>query len=108
MTPEGKVKEAVVRILIRHNVYYFFPFSAGFGRAGIPDIIACCGGRMMAIECKAPGKKPTALQDREMQRIRDAGGWADWVDDTRLAPLEVMVSLIKAGAIGVDCLSITS
>jgi Holliday junction resolvase len=73
-TPEKKVKDKVVALLKEHNAYYFFPATHGYGRSGVPDIIGCLGGRFFAIECKAGKNKPTALQEREMQRIRDAGG----------------------------------
>ena len=75
-TPESKVKAAVKKLLETSNTYFFFPSANGYGHAGIPDIIACCHGRMLGIECKANGGKTTALQERELQKIRDAGGIA--------------------------------
>jgi Holliday junction resolvase len=50
------------------------PPANGFGRAGIPDIIGCMDGHFIAIECKAGKGKTTALQDRELDRIHNAGG----------------------------------
>ena len=75
-TPEGKVKDKVVGILKDEGVYYFFPATHGYGRSGVPDIIACVNGHFMAIECKAGTNKPTALQVREIERIRQANGVA--------------------------------
>lgn len=75
-TPEGKVKDKVVGILKDEGVYYFFPATHGYGRSGVPDIIACVNGQFMAIECKAGTNKPTALQVREIERIRQANGVA--------------------------------
>ena len=75
-TPEKKVKDKVVKILKEHNVYYFFPATHGFGRSGVPDIVCCHKGRFIAFECKAGGNKTTALQDREIEGIRSAGGEA--------------------------------
>ena len=75
-TPERKVKEAVTAVLKSNGVYYFFPPANGLGRAGIPDIIACCDGMFLAIECKAGKGTTTALQERELTRIREAGGVA--------------------------------
>jgi Holliday junction resolvase len=74
MTPEAKVKASVVKLLKKHNIYHFFPATHGFGRSGVPDIICCYNSLFLAIECKAGKGKTTALQDRELQRIRDAGG----------------------------------
>lgn len=79
MTPEGKVKQGVVKLLKQHGVYYFFPATHGYGRSGVPDVVCCVKsesgiGHFVAIECKANGNVPTVLQEREMQHIRDAGG----------------------------------
>jgi len=75
-TPESKVKDKIVKILKKHSVYYFFPATHGYGRSGVPDIIACFRGQFVAIECKAGDNKPTALQQRELKNIMTAGGHA--------------------------------
>ena len=76
MTPEAKVKARVVEIIKKYRAYYFFPAQNGYGRAGIPDIIVCHKGTFLGIECKAGFNKPTALQEREMKAITQAGGHA--------------------------------
>jgi hypothetical protein len=74
-TPEGKVKKQVVDLLKKHKIWYFFPANNGFGKAGIPDLIAIVGGIFVGIECKADRtKKPTELQIRCGAEIREAGG----------------------------------
>lgn len=73
-TPEHKVKSSCIEVLKRHGAYYFYPMTGGYGRSGIPDIIVCFNGRFLGIECKAGTNKPTALQQREMEHIRKAGG----------------------------------
>lgn len=73
-TPEGKVKARVIKQLKEAGVYYFMPATGGFGRSGVPDIIGCVDSVFFGIECKAGKNKPTALQDKEMGRISDAGG----------------------------------
>ena len=85
-TPEGKVKAAVKKLLDQHNIYYFMPATGGYGRSGVPDFVGCARGRFFSIETKAGKAKPTALQLREMERIKDSGGLAfvineDTVDD---------------------------
>lgn len=83
MTPEGKVKAAVKKVLDAHGVWHFSPVSNGMGRHGIPDIICCWDGKFLAIEVKAPGKRnnTSALQDREIAAINAARGTAIVVDD---------------------------
>ena len=74
MTPEAKVKKKVVDVLKKNNAYYFFPATGGYGRSGVPDIVGCYRGVFFAIECKAGTNKPTALQEAEMRKIREASG----------------------------------
>jgi len=76
MTPEGKVKRKVVEVLKKHDVWYFFPANNGFGKSGIPDIIAIAQGKFIGIEVKADKtKKPTVLQGKCGEEIQQAGGW---------------------------------
>ena len=74
MTPEAKVKKKVVNVLKNFGAYYFYPVTGGFGRSGIPDIVACYFGQFIGIECKAGNNKPTALQTAELEKIKAAGG----------------------------------
>ena len=46
-----------------------------YGTAGIPDIIACIGGRFIITEVKASGKL-AKLQEITLQRISEAEGCA--------------------------------
>jgi hypothetical protein len=44
------------------------------GRRSVPDrIVTLPGGRVIFVECKAPGKKPTDLQSRDHARRRELG-----------------------------------
>ncbi len=95
MTPEGKVKTAVKRLLVAEGVYYFMPVSNGMGRHGIPDIICCVQGRFLAIETKAGKGTATALQEREMQHIRDAGGYATVVREDGIDALRLLIHTMK-------------
>lgn len=95
LTPEGKVKAKVVKILREEGVYYFFPATHGYGRSGVPDIICCVAGKFLAIECKAGGNKPTALQVREIETIRQAGGVAVVTDETNWDMVSGLVRKLK-------------
>ena len=90
-TPEKKTKDAVVKLLKAHNVYYFFPTTGGFGRSGVPDIVCCIHGNFLALECKAGFSKTTALQDREIENIRKAGGVALVVNEHSLVLVDAML-----------------
>ena len=75
-TPESKVKDKVRKILKESGVYYFMPIGGMYSKIGVPDIICCYKGRFIAIECKAGKNKPTALQERELKLIQEAGGYS--------------------------------
>jgi hypothetical protein len=90
-TPESKVKKKGRTILDEMGVYHFPPSSGGYGRAGIPDDIGCYRGRFIAIEYKANGGKPTALQLRELQNIRESGGIALIIDETNVENLMELI-----------------
>lgn len=79
-TPESYEKAEIKTYLksLGTRCWYFMPQQAGFGLSGVPDIIACINGRFYAIEVKRPGKLPTLLQDKRMQEIKAAGGYALW------------------------------
>jgi Holliday junction resolvase len=94
-TPEGKVKDEVVRILKEEGVYYFFPATHGFGRSGVPDIVCCVNGKFLGIECKAGANKPTALQVREIESIRRNGGYAIVVNETNWDMVRELVRKVK-------------
>lgn len=96
MTPEKKVKNAVVKILKEygHELYYFFPVSGGYGASGVPDIVGCYFGRFFAIECKAGKGKTTALQDKNLKQIRDAEGIAIVVNEENLQELQDILNVI--------------
>lgn len=102
MTPEGRVKEQIKRVLRSIDAWFFMPVPSGRGVAGVPDFIACVPtvitqemvgktiGVFVAIEAKAPGKEKTATanQLRQIDGIQQAGGCAGVVSDIEtLEPL---------------------
>ena len=94
-TPEGKVKDKVVSILKDEGAYYFFPATHGFGRSGVPDIVACVNGKFLAVECKAGTNKPTALQVREIEAIRKNNGVAIVVNEENWDMVRGLVRMLK-------------
>lgn len=95
-TPEKIVKDKVVATLKAEGVYYFFPATHGFGRSGVPDVIACVNGKFLAIECKAGKNKPTALQEREIKGIRDSGGVAIIVNETSTDLVLIWINKLRS------------
>lgn len=93
-TPESKVKKQVKKILDDLGAYHFSPIMDGYGRSGVPDIIACYKGRFLAIECKAGDNKPTLLQLRNIESIKRNGGLAIVVNEGNMGALLALVKEI--------------
>jgi hypothetical protein len=87
-SPEGFEKDAICKHLVSQAAWFFRPFMSGYGKAGVPDIVACVPviitkemvgmvvGVFVGVEVKREGKGPTRLQEQRMAEIRDAGGFA--------------------------------
>jgi Holliday junction resolvase len=94
-TPEKKVKDKVKKILEMLGCYYFFPATGGFGKSGVPDIIICFKGHFVAIECKAGGNQPTALQELNLSQIKKNGGYSIVVNEDNIGQLKDWITGIK-------------
>ena len=95
-TPESKVKKRVYDMLKSYPMYFFTPVTGGYGRSGVPDIVACWQGRFIGIECKAKGGKPTKLQMKNLMNIVDTGGISLLVDETGLGVLGLTLATWEA------------
>lgn len=99
-TPEKAVKAKVKAVLESESVYYFMPPANGYGRTGIPDFICCVKaephGIFLAIETKANGNKPTALQVKEIETIRRNNGVAVVVDETNWDMLPDLIRKLRS------------
>lgn len=95
MKPEDRAKNGVKALLKKHSVWHFKPNINGMGVNGIPDFICCVKGRMLAIETKGAGKKPTPLQQTKIDGINEAGGVAIVVTEDRLESLEKIILVMQ-------------
>jgi hypothetical protein len=86
------VKKAVRQVLDSLGAYYVMPVTSGYGNSGAPDFLICLQGRFVGIECKAGKNKPTALQELNLKKIRDAGGVALVVNETNVVNLNSLLS----------------
>ena len=77
-SPEGWEKDEICQYLVDIAAWYFRTFTAGYGKSGQPDIIACIDSMFWGIEVKREGKEPTVLQTRRMAEITNAGGFCAW------------------------------
>lgn len=92
MTPEGAVKVTVKSFLKARGVaslkdelpdavgYYHMYVPHGYGEPAL-DFTGCYKGRFFAIETKAAGGTPSAIQRRIMRMHQNALGFSIWGDD---------------------------
>ena len=75
-TPEKFEKDEIKKYLTSIGAWYTLPYMAGYGKSGVPDIVACIKGIFFGIEVKREGKVPTPIQLARMAEIEKAGGFA--------------------------------
>lgn len=96
-TPEAKVKAKIKAILKEHGVYYAMPIGTGYGNSGVPDFLCCVNGQFLAIEAKAGKNQATALQLKNLQEIRRAGGFGIVVNEENIPVLEERIRTMSRG-----------
>lgn len=78
-TPEAKVV-AAVKDWCRSKSDVYMVRIVQAGHSGVADFLLCVHGRFVAVECKAEGQRPRPLQEQQMVRVMDCGGYAIWGD----------------------------
>lgn len=94
-TPEKLVKKKVVTKLKERRAYHFYPVTGGYGSSGVPDIVACYMGVFIGIECKSGKKKPTELQQRNLDAISGCGGVALVINEDNIEDVDSMLDKIE-------------
>jgi hypothetical protein len=74
MTPEGKIKQKIKKILDNYGsrIYVYMPVPGGYGKSTL-DYLGFIDGRGFAIEAKRPGKEPTTRQQIIRAEIERSG-----------------------------------
>jgi hypothetical protein len=99
-TPEAKVKKAIRAVLDTYGAYYVMPVTGGFGNSGAPDFLVCYRGWFIGLEAKAGKGKPTALQQRNLDKIAECNGVSLVIwEDTVHAVETLLRSIDNIGAI---------
>ncbi|MBF0747306.1 VRR-NUC domain-containing protein [Gemella sp. 19428wG2_WT2a] len=72
-----KAYENKIKKFLKDNGCFYIKYNPQqFGQAGTPDILACVGGRLVAIEVKRESGKISELQKYKIKEIIKAGGIA--------------------------------
>lgn len=62
------------------------------GNTGVPDRLVCLpGGRVIFVELKAPGKKPTAMQLAQQRRLAELGFLVLTLDSKKKIDAEISI-----------------
>ena len=84
MTPEGKVKDKIKKLLDKYGVYYFMPVQMGYGPAGL-DFHCAVQARNICIAFFVEAKKlegdTTERQDKLTKELRAKKAKVFVVDD---------------------------
>ena len=76
MAAEKDFENKVKNYLTANGCWWLKTWSNGIQREGVPDLLVCCNRYFIGIELKAERGHATALQKREINLIRQAGGIA--------------------------------
>lgn len=78
MKTHTQLRQEVQKWFEDRGAYVVPTNSHGYGRKGVPDLLACHAGRFYGVEIKVGPDKPSPWQTRELNAIRKANGRA-WV-----------------------------
>lgn len=75
---ESEIKKSIRRYLNMRGIFNWNQWQGTFSVKGVPDIIGILpgSGRILGIEVKRPGGKPSDLQIKFMEDINKSGGVA--------------------------------
>lgn len=78
--PEKRIQDQCLAWLKDHDIYNLNTHGNSFERRGRPDILICHRGRFIGLELKKGAEsRPTPLQLRHLEEIRENGGIGEWI-----------------------------
>lgn len=97
MTPEGRVKAQVKKLLDARKPLLWYYMPVPLYNRGIPDIVGVYRGVLFAIETKAGNNQPTAIQRHVMREMAFAGAKVLVVNEKNVEAVAQMLDEICAG-----------
>ena len=88
---ENKIKA----YLTEQGCWWLKTWSNGIQREGVPDLLVCCNRYFIGIEVKAENGHASALQKREINLIRKAGGIAIVLYPDQFEAFKDCIQLLK-------------
>ena len=77
---ESTLQRNAIKYLRDHGAYVFNVVGGASQQRGTADLLICYRGLFIATELKVPGKKPSKIQEYELEKVRKAGGKAGAVE----------------------------
>lgn len=81
MTRETALKDEILKAIRDAGGWATKTHGEAMQERGLPDIIACIGGRFLGLEVKRPGENADPLQEYQLEQIRRAHGCGAVVDN---------------------------
>ena len=98
MASEKNFENKVKGFLKDHNCWFVKYWGGGeFTKAGIPDILVCCGGNFLGVEVKAPNGRASPLQIHNLKKIDEAGGYGILLYPKDFETFKTMIELMSIG-----------
>lgn len=72
---ETKIQDEIIKFLKTNKVLHW-RMSGASNMSGFPDLLVCYIGQFVAFEIKTPTGKPTLQQEKVIDDIKKAGGFA--------------------------------
>lgn len=98
MASEKNFENKVKGFLKEHGCWFVKYWGGGeFTKAGIPDILVCCGSKFLGVEVKASNGRASPLQLHNLKKIDDAGGYAVLLYPKDFDTFKTMIELMSIG-----------
>lgn len=94
---QEKLFENKVKQFLKEEGCYFIKYwgGAAYTQKGIPDLLICCAGFFVAIELKSEKGKPSELQEWNIQKIKNAGGYAQVLYPNQFEDFKKTIKFLK-------------
>lgn len=97
MGSEKQFEKKVKQFLTEKNCWILKTWSNGVQREGVPDLLICCTGLFIGVELKAENGKPSKLQLKNIDQIRNACGIALVLYPDQFDQFKRMIELLQSG-----------
>lgn len=92
---EKQFENQVKDFLKEEGCWFLKTWSNGVQRQGVPDLLICCNGEFLGVELKNETGKPSDLQLWNIEKIKDAGGFAFVLHPSEFEAFKNLIKHIK-------------